>query len=95
MEENLNEGSSVFGLPCGGIEGGLDCGCSKGKKVENGFGALLDKGVDLSVGGNTEGTRSDELVVWASAGLKEKAGCVAGCFDNGKNWKGAVGGFDS
>lgn len=94
-EEKLDDGSSIFGIPCGGIEVGLDCCCSNGKKAGNGFGALLDKGVGLAVGGNTEGARSNELVFWASAGLKEKGDCVAGCLDGGKNWKGAVGGFDS
>lgn len=93
--ENLNDGRSVFGLPLNGVEGGFDCCCSDGKKAENEFGGLLNEGVGLSVGGNTVGARSNELVFWASAGLKEIGGCVAGCFDGGKNWKGVVDGFDS
>lgn len=93
--EYLNDGRSVFGLPLDGVEGGLDCCCCDGKKAENDFGGLLNEGVGLSVGGNTGGARSNELVFWASAGLKEKGGCVAGCLNGGKNWKGAVDGFDS
>lgn len=94
-EENLNEGSSVFGAPSDNIEAVFGCCCFDGKKAGNGFGALLSEGVTLLVGGNTEGARSDELVIWASAGLKEKGGCMTGCFDCGENSKGAVNGFDS
>ena len=91
----MNEGSSVFGAPSDGMEAVFSCCCFGGKKAENGFGASFNEGVTLLVGDDTEGIRSDELVFWASAGLKGKGGCVAGCFDCGKNWKGAVGGFDS
>ena len=75
------------------IELVVDCCCFGGKKAENGFGALVNEGAMPLVGADIEGGCSDELISGSSGGVEEKGNDGGGCFDCGKNWKGAVGGF--